>query len=393
MTRQTCNEIEPLWDRYLNGDCSAKEEQMIEDHLKQCPACQQKLAQATDNQSPILPMASPMPSSAPSDDQQRRWMRRAKWKNRIISALNLLGIFLSLSILTGIGTTLLYGWGGPSSTSQKLPQVLGTAVGMTMPNLHVDSGGVNSGFYFNLSMEYSLSKQVGKQNQTLGKLHGNMWFNMLRINREWHGGGHQSGLYFQYPGLPVNHQQETDNDTWQALEMLPEGTVSELALSLDAAYSLNDIYSMFENYDMEIIWYAFDTGLERDYAVKHRYLTGWSGNLWGMSERLMLQYTDLQGGLQVWGDGPAKEQAFQRALEELQEHARWVRKIVGSNELELQERIDYVKIHGSRSYGLIVTGPTKELLKLREHPNVSRVALGETDWWNWYPSPYSSTMH
>lgn len=349
-------------------------------------------------QSPLLPPVPPLPSS-PSEGQQLRWMRRAKWKNRIGTVFNLLLMFIFFSFLSGIVTSLLYHVGGSSSTAQKLPQVLRTAVGMTVPNLNLDSGGISSGFYFNLSMDYRMSKQIGSRSQILGSLQGEMRFNQLWVNREWYNGAHRSEIYFQHPGVmeflteeDLRGQQQTDSSIWQALEMLPEGTVSELAISLDGTYSLNEIYNMFEEYDMDIVWYAFETGLEQENVRDGKHLYGWGGGLWGMSDHLMLYYTDYQGGLQVRGDGPAKEQAFLRGLEELKKHERWVRKIV-YGDLELQKRIDYVSEHGSRSYGVIVTGPTKELLKLREHPHVTRPALGETDWWNWYQTDFSSTQH
>ncbi|MFF2885922.1 anti sigma factor C-terminal domain-containing protein [Paenibacillus sp. NPDC057967] len=398
MTNPICKEMEPLWDRYLRGECTPEEERQAEEHLEQCPACQERLDQAMAAQAPLVPPTT-TEQAAPSSGKQQRWMRRAKWRNRVSTAVNLLSAFILLSILSGITTGLLYGLGGSSSTSERLPKVLGTAVGMTVPNLNVNSGGVSTGFYFNLSMDYKMSKQVGRQEQLYGILHGDMRFNLLNVKREWFGGGYQSNLYFAYPETPGSltdedrqYERDRDNDVWKALEMLPEGTVSELAVSLDAAYSLEEIYAMFQTYDMDIVWYAFDTGLEQDSARQGNFLSGWSGELWGMSSDLMLRYASYSSGLKVWGDGPAKEQAFLRGLQELQKNERWVRKLVHADP-KLQKRIEYVSEHGARSYGLIVTGPTKELLKLRENVHITRPALGETDWWNWYQTSYSSVQY
>ena len=51
--------------------------------------------------------------------------------------------------------------------------------------------------------------------------------------------------------------------------------------------------------------------------------------------------------------------------------------------MRLQPRIDYVKEHGVNIYGAVVTGPSKEILKLREEPWVSAVYVGEVKLWNW----------
>ena len=395
MNTYTCKEIDELWDRYLDGSCTPEEEQQVEAHLEHCPACQHRLEQALAAQAALVP---PVPSEPepPSGGEQQRWMRRAKWRNRLGTIFNLFCAFILFSIVSGLLTGLLYGLGGSASTMNRLPKVLSAAVGMTTPNVNVNSGGINSGFYFNLSMDYSLTKRVGYSDQILGRIQGDMRFHLLQVNREWSGGAFKSNLFFQYPNVgeelteeQLQYKAETEGEIWHALEMLPEGTVSELAFSLDDIYSLEEVYGMFEGYDMDIVWYAFDTGLEERVANLGSYL--YDGNdLWGMSDRLMLEYAD-NNSLQVWGDGPAKEKAFLRALEELQQNERWVRKVV--TKPHLQERIDYVNEHGVRSYGLVVTGPTKELLKLSEHPHVTNPALGETDWWNWYQPNFSSVQY
>ncbi len=395
--RGLCKEIEHLWERYLKGDFSPEEEQLAEKHLEHCTACQEKLELAMASRMNPIP-SRPLEDTIPKVKQQR-WMKRAKWKNRVNTAVSLLSAFILLSILSGIITGLLYGLGGSSNTVRQLPQVLGTAIGMTVPNLNLGSGGVHTGVYFNLSMEYTMSKRVGKQEELNGILHGDMRFNLLNVTREWFKGGYQSNLFFAYPKEQDSmteenrqFQREQDHEVWNALDMMQEGTVSELAISLDAAYPLEEIYDMFGNYDMDIVWYAFDTGLEQSVGNSGGYLSGWTGELWGMSSNLMLNYANTGNGLKVWGDGPVKEQAFLRGLQMLQEHKSWVGKLVHSDP-RLEERIKYVSEHGAKSYGLIVTGPTKELLKLREHKHITRPALGETDWWNWFSPSYQSMQY
>lgn len=49
----------------------------------------------------------------------------------------------------------------------------------------------------------------------------------------------------------------------------------------------------------------------------------------------------------------------------------------------LQERYDYIQANGFKVYGAVITGPTKELLKLREEPGIYQVQLGDVELWNW----------
>lgn len=41
------------------------------------------------------------------------------------------------------------------------------------------------------------------------------------------------------------------------------------------------------------------------------------------------------------------------------------------------------KVNGFMVYGAVVTGPTKELLRLQELEEIQGVQLGEITFWNW----------
>jgi len=50
----------------------------------------------------------------------------------------------------------------------------------------------------------------------------------------------------------------------------------------------------------------------------------------------------------------------------------------------LQERYDYLKKNGFQVYGAVVTGPTKELLKLKNLEGISNEMLGDVELMNGY---------
>ncbi len=51
--------------------------------------------------------------------------------------------------------------------------------------------------------------------------------------------------------------------------------------------------------------------------------------------------------------------------------------------LDLSKRIDYLETNGFKHYGVVITGPTKEILKLREEPWVGDLKVDEVSFWNW----------
>ena len=65
----------------------------------------------------------------------------------------------------------------------------------------------------------------------------------------------------------------------------------------------------------------------------------------------------------------------------LKKNKRLAEKLLGTE--YLQKRYDYLNDHGFQAYGAVITGPVKELLKLRELEGIHSVLLGEMTYWNW----------
>lgn len=67
-------------------------------------------------------------------------------------------------------------------------------------------------------------------------------------------------------------------------------------------------------------------------------------------------------------------------------HKKTVSKIAAlpEKELNLNKRYKYVKDNGVKVYGIVITGPSKELLKLQNSPHVRYATLGDIEVWNWF---------
>ncbi|WP_176544548.1 anti sigma factor C-terminal domain-containing protein, partial [Bacillus thuringiensis] len=63
----------------------------------------------------------------------------------------------------------------------------------------------------------------------------------------------------------------------------------------------------------------------------------------------------------------------------LSTHTETVSKIaiIPEKELKLDKRYQYVKDNGVKVYGIVITGPSKELLKLQNSPHVRYATLGD----------------
>ncbi|MDT8860383.1 anti-sigma factor [Alkalihalobacillus sp. MEB130] len=330
-------------------------------------------------------------------------MDKTKWKNRAKNVWMIFLIVIVGSIVSALLTAFYYGFGSTEGgIGEKASQVLRTATQMTMPNVYLGGGGINTNVFFTMNMDFHIGKQLGRENKGLGRLHGKMFFHQLTVNREWADGQYDVKLYFLHPHSvetqPEREQsfyKETLDETFETLKILPEGTVSEVAITFDQLYDLDDVYDLLEGYEFDIVWYAIDTGVEGD-GDPHRspYLSANSGIL-GFHERSIFDLSGGNGSIETRGEGQKRADAFKRGLHLLAENEKLANRYVWYMEEDktLEERYHFVEENGVKTYGVVVTGPTKELLALQENDFIIYATLGEVDFWNWYSRPASGTIY
>ena len=73
---------------------------------------------------------------------------------------------------------------------------------------------------------------------------------------------------------------------------------------------------------------------------------------------------------------------FLKTLNFLKDHERQANKLY-FGELDLSKRIDFLEKNGVKHYGIVITGPTKEVLKLKEEAWVGDLEVDEVGFWNW----------
>lgn len=384
-----CREVKENWKAYLEGSLPPEREQEITAHLEDCPACRELLSGELGREAPVKPDG---PAAALDEKQQRKILRAAKWKNRISNLVFAAAVFALVSVVSGVLTSLWFGSGEPSRMDNA-KRTWELITEMTMPNVQLASGGINSGWYFTTEGRADLEKRIGRENRPVGTLETRMFFNRLNVHRNWTDEYYSSHLFFIHPGQ-TERLQDHDLDfysasAWETLAKLPEGTVAEMALSFDRLYTIDETLVLFRDYDLDVVWFAVDTGVED--AVDHPLGALW--NSWGFSN-FGPSALDYEWPLEMHGDGDKRAKAFLDGMEFLLQHEKWARSAYhGMNaDLRLAERYAHLSENGVRLYGAVVTGPTPELLKLKDDERIRAAGVGEAALWNWSPRPYHSTM-
>lgn len=127
------------------------------------------------------------------------------------------------------------------------------------------------------------------------------------------------------------------------------------------------------------VWYALETGVESKIDPETTYLSSFS--MIGYPRQIHFRGIDSEEGTQ-------KEKLL-HMLTLLHENEGLVKKLqLGPETMEwMPERIEFVKENGVKVYGAVITGPTKELLKLKDLPEITFASLGEVELWNWMDRP------
>lgn len=383
-----CDNVRVKWHKYLNEECSQEEERELEEHIQNCTECERFIDEKLKEQKPLEPNFHLLELT---QKEQQKIVRKAVWKNRMMTAFTVLGIFFIFSVISTMITAVYY-----ASFGHEANKVIQTTTQMRIPNVYSNGGGRTTNIFFNADLQGDLYKELGYERKYIGEYHGKMILNQLNISREWVDGRYDVDLYF-LPPQDVKSKARESAEPWKleqafnTLNILPEGTVAELAISLDDVYIIDEVTNIFDGYDFEIVWYAIDTGGE-----KSNYVIG-AGEIWGIHKNGVDTLLDSESRAFIGekSEGALTEEAFKNGLQFLAEHKKLAERVMPYLEEygTLEEMIDYVNEHGVKTYGVVVTGPTKELLKLKDNEHVQYATIGEVNFWNWYGKPAYSSVY
>ncbi|WP_033828765.1 anti-sigma factor [Bacillus andreraoultii] len=401
-----CKEVQKLMDNYLEGKCSGEESREVDNHLETCGECREWLDGKLKEQENVLkPLnSSPETLNMSSVKKQNKILRRAKWKNRMNNVFTVIVSLIILMVVLSLLTGLYYGQFIDSDNSKlnRAKQAMLTTTEVTMPNVIARGGGSATSAFFTASMDYELSRQIGRDTETIGEIHGKMFFNQLNITRSWVDGSYDVKLEFFYPAIKEELYKENKEslanglrETWGALDKLPEGTVSELAISFDNLYDIDQINKMMSDYDIDVTWFAVDTGGSNMPTLDNFPFTSAVTGIWGFSQYTLLEFSGETGSDRTLENRQEDyEKAFKNMLTFLNDNEKYVQNYLWDlNRGDFQKMRHYVDKNGLKCYGVVVTGPTKELLKFRDNKQITYASLGEVDFWNWFDRNFGGEMN
>ncbi|MFV8826514.1 anti-sigma factor [Alkalihalobacterium sp. APHAB7] len=389
------DEFKKKLDTYEKGELTGSELEQFEHELEKLETYQQHL----EKKEPPIEMkkqTSETIKTTVNDKKQRKILRRSKWKARLQTAVTALLLFLVILIVTSILTAVYYSWGTPDR-SEVLRNVIDHTLTVTQPDGHLGGTSMNAKTFFRMEATRDIRKRVGNETITVGDMKVNFLFSMMSFPEISHYGRQsQNRPIFYYP----NATESFDEPYWHQLEQLPEGTVASAYLSFDQLYETNKVFQLFEGKDLDLSWLAVDTGPELNDVFQSDVIFDPIGfpsyPIWHEDDMILTSRSEekgfLFGGIVTEsrtspdyevGDETILHEQFLKTLSFLEPHENKANRIA-VNRLNLTERLQYLETEGIFHYGVVITGPTKEILALREEPWVTIVQVDEVTFWNWH---------
>ncbi|PEK10883.1 anti-sigma factor [Bacillus toyonensis] len=370
-----CAEFKKLWEKYENGTLTHDEQEQLESHIETCEECEAYLDE-------LLVKTEPLKKKLPPKDMKIPFWR-IKWKNR----LQMFGFILSICIVIYVIGGILSAFYFQTNNDKRLEEIRSVpslAIEATLPNSRVTGGGTSVEAFFRTNSHFNLVKTVGKKEISLGTLETSSFLSSVNVlNKSWMNTFYQPKLFFVHPKTePGDYLKESSKKVWDTLTKVHEGTVAEVAISFDKLYTLKELepllYSVFGAQEMPPtpLWYALDTGQER--INEENFILSGSDFI-GFPEHI--RFLDDETENQKTQEGKVIEM-----MRILSTHKKTVSKVamLPESELNLDKRYKYVKDNGVKVYGIVITGPSKELLKLQNSPHVRYATLGDIEMWNWF---------
>jgi len=321
-------------------------------------------------------------------------LRKGKWKARLSTAFTVISMFFVFTVITSIGTMVFYQWGEPDRGEQ-YRDVVSSTVRVTQPNIDVNLSS-NAGPYVGMKLTGEIKKQVGSARLAIGEFTGAFFFNFLRTyDFAWNKQGQYNNAIFQ---LPESEGFNSEAD-WKRLKMLPEGTVAEAYVSYHKYFTTDELLAQFKDKNLEAVWFAVDIGNNNKFDHNNGVITqpiGFpSSPIWHSDD---MTVTDISESKKGWGmkvtmrstttpsvdtngDGDLRNANFMKTLKLIQQYPSITKRLAPFHDID--GAISYVEEHGVRIFGAVLTGPTKELLKLKDDPLVSNIRIGEVTLWDW----------
>ncbi|MRG87188.1 anti-sigma factor [Salinibacillus xinjiangensis] len=355
--------------KYYEGSLTDKEAEQLEKELEKLDAYQEVISEELEQDSQLNNQEDDLPP-----DKVGKMLKNSIRNARFSLAAYIIMMLLLIYPLMLMASYLYYAF---DQKAEDLIQIPIHTVYVTEPNVSLEEMDIERKFgLFTFDVNMDLYKRVGKRDIKLGDWEVTYKFSDAEFpNRNYIVENAPKEIPF-YDTKKLYHPEATITNRdggWERLEKLPEGTVAEVYVSLKDLTKPEDMSKVINGLDVEWRWYAINTGLE----AKGKSLEG------GYLTPIGYPAQPDPNGWSPYHSRESNEKQFLNSLRFLKKYEQQAVDIAHAKWLDLDYRFNYIEKNGLESYGGVITGPTKEILKLKDNPSIRNISIGEVRLWNW----------
>lgn len=376
------DDFEEKLKQYMEGTLNPEEKEEVERELDRLEKYQEWIEREVDD-SREIPRKNVL-----EDKKYRKALIKGKWKARFHNALTALAILIVITVISSIVSSFYYLSGTPPRI-ERYREIVQFSIATTYPNARMEGSGMEVRPFFTTGIKGNLQKRIGDREKKIGDIEGSFLFNALSIE--------PIKLYSDddHPLISFDPSEERYVSQWERLEKIPEGTVAEAFVVFDRAYPTEEALKKFLGKNLQLLWLGVD--IKRPDGDVFAQPIGFPHHPMWLEEDYRLESKEVEKGflgskattelksapnIDDYGDGKLRNENFLRVLKYLQKYPKICQRVAPFTMHNLDEIISYVQKNGVKIYGMVVTGPSKEILKLKEEDWVRGVTVGEVDFWN-----------
>ncbi|GIP01224.1 putative anti-sigma-M factor YhdL [Paenibacillus lautus] len=307
--------------------------------------------------------------------------------------MNALSATLMVFLIYGMYYSVVYIYHEQSGLNDKFSRSVMTTAELHESGLMVDKRGLSSVEvtpFLTQKKTLNVYKDVGEWQVIVGELHakkrlgGELTYS-IEERGPYLNGDERNPFYLQ--SALMEGRKFTDsshpNGAMNQLEKLEDGNVAVLFFSLRTLRSPEEVLELLSDYDVKATSMAVFAGELKDFKLGTYSSSGADYMIPHLTLRPKVQFGDNHS-LSLWHTFFSMDDGITDHVKQLIADVEWMTDNIKYNGVdEDTKRLAYLRKNGVQVYGATVTGPVRELEKLKEEQEFWEFRLGRIEVWNW----------
>lgn len=315
---------------------------------------------------------------------------RVTWQIRVKQLINAL---LAAFLIYGVYYAAVYIYHEESGLNDKFLRSVMTTVELHESGLMVDKRGLSSVEvtpFLTQKKTLKVYRDVGEWQVIVGELHAKkrLWGELTYSIEELgpYLNGDERNPFYLHSALLEGREIKDDPHPTGAMNQLgklEDGNVAELFFSLRMLRSPEEVLELLSDYDVKATSMAVFAGELKDFKLGTYSSSGADYMIPHLTLRPKVQFGDNHS-LSLWHTFFSGDTEITDHVKQLIADVEWMTNNIKYNGVDDDKhRLAYLKKNGVQVYGATVTGPVRELEKLKEKSEFWGFRLGRIEVWNW----------